>query len=354
MENPSKTSKPVLRGHRRALKLDGDLMVRTAPPPGGDAMPLHLLPARPSVRLDAWLRPRRAWFERLLTQHGALLMRGFTFAGPAALQGVMAAVADQGDALDYVYRSTPRSVVTGRVFTSTEYPPDREIPLHNELAYHRTWPRKLAFLCLAPAARGGATPIADSRRVYARIPAEVRERFEAHGLTYVRNYGAPLDLDWREVFQTDRREDVGAYCVTNHIEHEWYGEDRLRTRETCQAVAVHPGTGERVWFNQAHLFHVSALGAQAQADLVRLCGVDGLPRNCVYGDGTPIEPEVIRMIHDAYRAESVRFTWEAGDLLFIDNMLVAHGRDPFDGQRRVVVCMADPHDGSAARAEVTR
>lgn len=354
MENSSKTSKPDVRGRRRALNLDSDLMVRTAPSPGGQAMPLQLLPAHASVRLDVWLRPRRAWFEDLLTQHGALLMRGFSFAGPAALEEVMAAVADQGDVLDYVYRSTPRSAVTGRVFTSTEYPPDREIPLHNELAYHRVWPRKLAFLCLVAAEHGGATPIADSRRVYARIPAAVRERFEALGVTYVRNYGVHLDLHWRDVFQTDRREDVASYCEANGIECEWYGEDRLRTHETCQAVAVHPVTGERVWFNQAHLFHVSALGAQAEADLVRLCGVDGLPRNCVYGDGTPIEPETIRMIHDAFRAETVRFSWQAGDLLFLDNMLVAHGRDSFEGQRRVVVCMAEPHHGSAARAEVPR
>lgn len=350
MEKPSNTLKPSVRGRRRALELDGDLMVRTAPPPGGETLPLHMSPALPSVRLDAWLRPRRAWFEGLLTQHGALLMRGFSFAGPAALEEVMSAVTDGEDALDYVYRSTPRSLVTGRVFTSTEYPPDREIPLHNELAYHRIWPRKLAFLCLVPAARGGATPIADSRRVYARIPVAVRERFEALGVTYVRNYGGHLDLNWRDVFQTDRREDVSAFCEANGIEHEWYGQDRLRTRETCQAAAVHPATGERVWFNQAHLFHVSALGAQAQADLVRLCGEGGLPRNCVYGDGTSIEPETIAIIRDAYRAEAVRFSWQAGDLLFIDNMLVAHGRDSFEGERRLVVCMAEPHDATAVRA----
>jgi alpha-ketoglutarate-dependent taurine dioxygenase len=351
MENSDKTSKTVWSGRRRALDLDGDRLVR-AQPPAGHALPLTLSPVRPSVRLAAWLRPRRAWFEGQLIQHGAILMRGFSLADAAALEEVMAAVAADGGALDYVYRSTPRSQVTGRVFTSTEYPADREIPLHNELAYHRAWPRKLAFLCLAPATRGGATPIADSRRVHARVPPAVRERFEECGVTYVRNYGGPLDLHWREVFQTESREDVAAYCDANAIAYEWHGDDGLRTRETCQAVAVHPDTGEAVWFNQAHLFHVSSLGA-AEADLVRVCGIDGLPRHCVYGDGSPIAAETIGAIRDAYRAETVRFAWQTGDVLLLDNMLVAHGRDPFAGPRRIVVCMADPH-GKAAGAEANR
>ncbi|MEM9491644.1 MAG: TauD/TfdA family dioxygenase, partial [Myxococcota bacterium] len=352
----TRLDRKALRGRRRAVALDSDQLVRVEPPSGDSrserSLPLRLSPTRSGVRLDTWLRSRRAWLDRHLEQHGATLWRGFALGDPAALEAVMEAVAEKGGALDYVYRSTPRSAVSGRVFTSTEYPPDRDIPLHNELAYHRSWPRKLGFLCLVPAARGGATPIADSRRVYARIPEAVRERFAALGVTYVRNYGGPLDLDWRDVFQTEARDEVAVYCRDHGIEYEWLGDDRLRTRQTCQAVATHPATGAAVWFNQAHLFHVSALGREAHADLLRTCGADGLPRTCVYGDGTDIEPDTIAVIRDAYRAEAVRFTWQAGDLLLLDNMLVAHGRDPFAGERRVVVCMADSHSAPEQRAEV--
>jgi alpha-ketoglutarate-dependent taurine dioxygenase len=35
----------------------------------------------------------------------------------------------------------------------------------------------------------------------------------------------------------------------------------------------------------------------------------------------------------------VRFTWEAGDVLLLDNMLAAHGRAAFSGQREVLVAM---------------
>ena len=40
------------------------------------------------------------------------------------------------------------------------------------------------------------------------------------------------------------------------------------------------------------------------------------------------------------RREASRFPWEAGDLLVLDNHMVAHGRRPFTGPRRILVAMA--------------
>ena len=40
-------------------------------------------------------------------------------------------------------------------------------------------------------------------------------------------------------------------------------------------------------------------------------------------------------------ASAVDVDWRRGDLLLIDNMLVAHGRRPFTGSRRVLVAMSD-------------
>jgi alpha-ketoglutarate-dependent taurine dioxygenase len=73
--------------------------------------------------------------------------------------------------------------------------------------------------------------------------------------------------------------------------------------------------------------------------------VEGLPYNTYYGDGTPIEPEVVEQIQAAYRAEMVVFPWEPGDVLLLDNLTVAHGRRPYTGERQVVVAMAEPQSG---------
>jgi alpha-ketoglutarate-dependent taurine dioxygenase len=37
----------------------------------------------------------------------------------------------------------------------------------------------------------------------------------------------------------------------------------------------------------------------------------------------------------------VRFQWQKGDMVTLDNMLVAHARDPFVGPRRILVALGD-------------
>jgi alpha-ketoglutarate-dependent taurine dioxygenase len=279
--------------------------------------------------------------RRELKTAGAILFRGFGVETAAEFEEV---VQSTGESLvHYEFGSTPRSLVQGRVYTSTEYPAHQSIPLHNEQAYTREWPLEIWFFCAQPAPEGGATPLADSREVYRRVPADIRRRFEAKGVMYVRNYGNGLDVPWQKVFQTDDRAQVNEYCVRARIECEWKPDGELRTRQTCQAVADHPGTGERVWFNQAHLFHVSSLEPRVRSALLGVVAEQNLPRNAYYGDGTPIPEADLDRIRQAYRETELAFAWEKGDVLAVDNMLVAHGRSPFRGPRRVLVAMTRPH-----------
>jgi hypothetical protein len=201
---------------------------------------------------------------------------------------------------------------------------------------------KIAFLSIETAREGGETPIADSRRVFERIDPALRERMIRKGVLYVRNYGKGLDLPWQKVFQTEDREEVEKFCRAAGIEFEWRGGDRLRTREVCQAAERHPVTGEMVWFNQAHLFHISNVSAEAREELLKSYGEEDLPRNSYYGDGSSFEGSDLEQIRQAYRAEAVVFQWQTGDTLIVDNMLTAHARKPYSGPRRVVVGMAEP------------
>src|SRR5205085_12219479 len=106
------------------------------------------------------------------------------------------------------------------------------------------------------------------------------------------------------------------------------------------SVAQHPRTGEMIWFNQANLFHVSSLPSEVQNALLSNFGEENLPRNAYFGDGERIEAAVIKHINQVYEQESVAFPWQQGDVLMLDNMLIAHGRNPFKGARKIVVAMA--------------
>lgn len=280
-----------------------------------------------------------------LDQCGGVLLRGFDVGGVTAFREFAQAFGHP--LLNYEFGSTPRSNVTQGVYTSTEYPAHQSIPLHNEQAYSLDWPMRIWFYSVIAAQTGGETPIADSREVFRRMPADIRERFASKRLMYVRNYGNGLDVSWEQVFNTEDRSVVEAYCRAHHIDWEWRDDGELRTRQVCQAVATHPWTGDQVWFNQAHLFHVSNLPAEVRESLLEIVDEEDLPRNVYYGDGTPIENEVLERIRAVLDDCAISFPWQENDVLMLDNMLAAHARAPFTGPRKVVVAMAQGHREAA-------
>jgi alpha-ketoglutarate-dependent taurine dioxygenase len=304
---------------------------------------LLTIEAAAPVALAPWLAEHREQLAHDLVRHGAVLCRGFDVPGAAAFGD--AARACSPDLLDYMERAAPRTEVADRVFTSTEMSQDRSIGLHHEMSYAPAWPGRLYFYCDTPPGEGGATPVASERWVFPRIPSDVKDRFVRHGVRYVRNYGADVDLPWQEVFRTTDKAEVDAYCRASGTQAAWGPGDSLRTISRRQAVATHPRTGEIVWFNHAHLFHTSILPPEVVEVLVADYGLDGVPRNALYGDGEPIEDEVIALIRGLYEEARVTFPWQRSDVLIVDNFLAAHGRDPFRGDRRVLVAMSDLHAG---------
>ncbi len=344
MDNSESMKRPGGPGgiKRRTISLSTEQLVREEFLPHCGCLPLLVQPLVEGLRLVEWAGTVRDQIEQKLLRYGAILFRGFKVEGVESFEEVMKAFA--GDLLDYSYRSTPRTQVSGKIYSSTEYPAHQTIPQHNEMAYSRQWPMVLGFFCVQPAVEGGETPLADSRQVFARIDPAVRERFNERQVSYVRNYGEGLDLTWENVFQTDERAEAEAFCRRNGIEFEWKSTDRLRTVQRCQSIARHPKTGEMVWFNQAHLFHVSSLEAEIR-DLLLTSG-DEPPRNAYFGDGSPISDADLESVRAAYEAETIAFLWQKGDVLIVDNMLVAHGRRPFSGARKIVVGMGQLHGSS--------
>jgi alpha-ketoglutarate-dependent taurine dioxygenase len=307
--------------------------------PARPALPALLSPSRAGEPLLEAFAPLRADIDALLTRIGGVLLRGFEVPDVDAFRAFAASFGHP--LLAYEFGSTPRSAVGGGIYTSTEYPAHQHIPLHNEQAYTREWPMKIWFHCVTAAPEGGETPIADSRAIWREMPESIRRRF-APGVQYVRNYGE-FDVPWQQVFNTERRDEVEAWCTRSGIRFEWKPDGGLRTTQLCQATAVHPRTGETVWFNQAHLFHVSNLPPEVRESLEELLGADEMPRTACFADGSPIPDAMLDEVRAVLAAQTVSFRWQAGDVLMLDNMLAAHARAPFKGPRKVVVAMAEPH-----------
>ena len=295
------------------------------------------------IDLACWAAQKQKWITEVLLKHGALLFRNFAVNDLDHFENFTRVVSPS--LLEYQERSTPRQLVKKNIYTSTEYPPHLDIVQHNEHSYASSWPMKIFFYCHTPAGSGGETPIADSREVYNRIPSTTRQLFERKGVMYARNFGHDLDLSWQEAYQTHDPAAVEAYCTQASISWEWLnGKRRLRTRQVRPAAARHPITREWLWFNQAHLFHISALDATTQVALRSTYQEEDLPRQAFFGDGSHIAPALLDEVRGIYSEVMKVFPWKQQDVLAMDNMLMTHGRKAFTGARKILVAMGEPWD----------
>jgi alpha-ketoglutarate-dependent taurine dioxygenase len=324
-------------------------MIKTSYLESKGKLPLLIEPGSEDVDLIRWARSNPELLKDSLSEHGGILFRGFNIEDAAGFSALVMAVTPE--LMEYFEPSTRRTKVEEKVYTSTEYPADQEIPLHNELSYSHNWPTKIWFYCAQPAQQGGETPICDSRKVFQYLDTAIRQQFLEKKVMYVRHYGDGFGLPWPKVFGTTNKAEVESYCRRAGIEFLWRDGERLTTRQVREAVIRHPLTGETVWFNQAHVHNILAVPEQLRDTIIAMAGNKDFPLdiNTCYGDATPIEASALEAIKEAYRKATVVFPWRYKDVLLLDNQLVAHGRRPFSGPRRILVAMAEPLSNSPHR-----
>jgi alpha-ketoglutarate-dependent taurine dioxygenase len=308
---------------------------------GVDWMPLEITPesigASPGVHTLLEYLSDSEQIDELLYREKAIAFRRF-----GILAEQFKAVADLllSNRLAYVYGNSPRTRVGDNIYTSTEYPPEFDISMHSELSYAASWPARLLFFCEVAPATGGATPLADGCRWLCSLDRDVRDAFSG-GICYIQNLhdGRGLGRSWQDTFETNDRDFVEAYLSSAHAAWEWT-KGGLRVSQIRSATVHHPVTGDEVWFNQADQWHLATLDRETAEALAELMSEDDMPQSVRFADGTPIPGEYVLHIRDRGFESAVDVNWHSGDLLLIDNVLVAHGRRSYTGSRRVLVAMS--------------
>lgn len=290
-------------------------------------------------QLQAWLLANKEQVDQLLYTHGAVLFREFGVASAEEFQDIAAIFCREFGS--YVGGNSPRTRVTSHVFTSTEYPRDEQISMHNEASYLKRMPDHILFFCLKPATQGGQTPLADCRRVLDRIDPDVRSRFARSGVLYVNNLhgGIGLGKSWMETYCAKDRREVEACLEASDHSFEWMPDNSLRISMHAPATLLHPTTHEEAWTNQAEQWHSSSLEITLREELLSILSEEELPHNAFLGDGSTLSTSDLENIREAMAAEERIFEWQAGDVLLCDNLLVMHGRQPYSGDRRVFAAM---------------
>jgi hypothetical protein len=326
-----------LRGMRRRA-VETTQLVQTGFVPGnGEKLPLIITPTVDNVDLAGWCASHHGDIDNYLDRYGAILFRGFALPGAEEFEGVASSIAND---LFAEYGDLPPEAASERIYHSTPYPPDKMILFHNESSHLSSWPLRQFFFCMIPSQKQGETPLLDCRTVCEALDPEIVEEFAHKDLMYVRNFSEGIDVPWQDFFHTDDKAAVEQTCAAAGMSSEWT-EQGLRVRQLAKAVRTHPRTGERIFFNQVQLHHVSCLDAETRTALRQLFSDANLPRNVYFGDGTPIPDEVVDRIGEVYEELCVETPWQRGDLIALDNMLVAHARRPFAGERKILVAMGE-------------
>jgi amino acid adenylation domain-containing protein/non-ribosomal peptide synthase protein (TIGR01720 family)/FkbM family methyltransferase len=298
-------------------------------------LPLIVEPTIADVDPANWALNNREFIDEELRRHGAILFRNFQLHSVADFESFAQGIHPE---LFSNYGDLPREGTSSKVYQSTPYPADKAILFHNESSHLRRWPMKQWFYCVEAADQGGETPIVDCRKIYNLLDPKIAARFATKQLMYVRNFTDGIDVSWQEFFKTTDRTTVEERCRQASMGFEWK-DNGLKIRQVCQAVTKHPTTGEIVFFNQIQLHHISCLEPETRENILSLFQEKDFPRNVYYGDGSVIEDSVVDEIRQVYERAAVKFAWREGDVLMVDNMLVAHARAPFVGSRKIVVAM---------------
>lgn len=304
--------------------------------PGGPPL-LHVDRATDAT---AWTQEHREALRATVQAHGAVLVRGLGI-GDAATAGDVFRVLST-DLVGDREAFAARKEYAAQVYSSSAWPPGQPMCMHHELSYTLQPPGLLLFACLTPPTDGGVTALADSHTVLRTLPGDLVDRFERHGWMLLRNYNQDIGASVADSLGTDDPAAVEAYCRDNAIDFDWQPDGGLQTRQRRAAVVEHPETGDRCWFNQVAFLSEWTLDPEVREFLVEAYGADALPFTTRLGDGELIAAEVVDLLNDVYEQHTLREPWQAGDLMLVDNVRMAHSREAFTGPREIVVGMADP------------
>lgn len=301
-------------------------------------------PAPDTHSVTAWVELGRASLLEQVARHGAILFRGFISGEPHALDQFVAAFQRENFPYDQSLSNAVRVNFTPRVFSANEAPADVAIFLHHEMAQTPLFPRYIFFCCQQPAETGGMTPLCRSDVLWERIEQafpDFANQCRKLGLRYSNvmpaddDPGSGMGRSWRSTLRSATRDDAEQRLAELGYEWEWLPDDCLRATTPVLPAVKSTEDGRRVFFNQ--LIAAARGWKDSRNDPSRAIR---------FGDGTPLPRETVSQIAQLAEEMVYEVHWGQGDVAIVDNLLVMHGRRPFQGPRRVLASLADAQHNS--------
>ncbi|RSL76521.1 hypothetical protein CEP51_009889 [Fusarium floridanum] len=298
--------------------------------------------------------------QELLDRHGAVLIRGFGHASAKTFSDLVCAAEEARGyhPFEQIGLAGKRTQVAKNIWTANEGSPLTRFYQHNEYSRYTRFPSNIHFYCAKKAPKGGASPIAHSANVYEKVKAEIPELVEEvnkRGLGMKMVFRAPgkeskvNSFNWAGKFsfgqelapgddEATTRDKVEKQVRRLTDDFQWNEDGSLELTQHIPGLRRAPSSGRPVWFNGLVGRHgiTRDIGALDPPYIGR-DGMTYLP--CVYGDNTPIPRKYLDKLIDVIDKEEIHVVLEEGDILFVDNFQVSHGREPWEGDRQILVSM---------------
>lgn len=246
----------------------------------------------------------------------------------------------------YIGGAAPRTVIptaAGKdiIFTANESPPQEPIPFHHELAQCSEPPEYIFFYCETPAESGGQTPIIDSTEVY-RFANDTYPDFIAklkqHGARYIRTLpneddpSSPLGRSYKNSWNVSSEQELEEkLSKIEGCEWEWLPDGSVRvTTEPVPAIRLvtDHATNQVFQWTFANSIVAAFKGWQDSRN--------DRHKALLFGNNERMPEEVLQGIADFMEQNRILYTWQKGDVMALNNRLVMHSRNPFEGKRRVL------------------
>ncbi|KAG7049853.1 Clavaminate synthase-like protein [Colletotrichum scovillei] len=293
--------------------------------------------------------------QDLLDKHGAVLIRGAGHASAETFSKLVGAAEKGRGSYPHVQigLAGKRTPLADNVWTANEGSPSTRFYQHNEYSRYTRFPSNIHFYC-------GATPIASSANVFEKVQAEIPELVEEiskRGLGMKMVFRAPGNeakvnqFNWAgehsfgqeltpEDDEATTKQKVEKQVRKLTSDFKWNEDGSLELTQHIPGIRRLPASGRPVWFNGLVGRHgiTRDIGALDPPHIGR-DGMTYLPS--VYGDDTEIPRRLLDKLIDVIDKEEISLILEEGDLLLVDNFQVSHGREPWEGDRQILVSMWD-------------
>ncbi|WP_246647357.1 TauD/TfdA family dioxygenase [Rhizobium laguerreae] len=272
-------------------------------------------------------------FDQLCARSAVVIRGGGRLSLPE-----IGAIADSVFARQPAYdtKEHPELDVSSGLYAPVKFAPEEELLWHHEDTFNETWPEYIMFCSATVPEWGGETSIVDGRLVLDSMSRDVVDVLREFGITYERHVDGRAGRTWQQLYGTSKKEKAIAHALSRNEKLSFV------TADSAVLTAHRPAfkrVGEKEsWFNQLLHWHYAAL----PKDIRKLVEQGHIPiyRFCRYGNGGEIDPRSVEQLVEAHRDVEHVVRWAPGDMVFLNNAVMSHGRRPYRGKREHVVRLA--------------